>query len=79
MRWRGWKRLPARKPMAVGVVVYSGALLAWYAWNGADIPPGIAGIVQTLIYACVGGYAATSAYEAVRTSPGREEDCGGHE
>lgn len=67
MRWLGWKRLPARKPMAVGVVAYSCMLLAWYTWRGADVPPGIKEIIETLIYVCVGGYTATSAYEAVRT------------
>lgn len=65
--WPGWKNIPMRKPLAFGIVLYSGILLLGYSICGIDVPPGIAGLLQTLIYTCVGGYAATSAYEAVRT------------
>lgn len=66
LKWPGWKRVPARKPLAVGVIFYTGSLLLWYAWREADVPPGMAGLLETMIYTCVGGYAVTSAYEAVR-------------
>ncbi len=66
--WPGWENLPARKPIAVGAVLYTALIILWYVWHGTDIPPGISGLIETLIYVCVGGYAATSAYESVRLS-----------
>jgi hypothetical protein len=52
----------------VGAVLYTALIILWYVWHGTDIPPGISGLIETLIYVCVGGYAATSAYESVRLS-----------
>ncbi len=66
--WPGWENLPARKPIAVGAVLYTALIILWYVWHGTDVPPGISGLIETLIYVCVGGYAATSAYESVRLS-----------
>lgn len=42
------------------------AVVLFHTVQGTDVPAGVAGLLESMIYTCVGGYAATSAYEAVR-------------
>lgn len=64
-KWKGWANTPARKPLAVYSVVYVSAVLSYYVYRGADVPERISDLLTSLLYVCVGSYAATSAYETV--------------
>lgn len=61
-----WAVLPVRKPLAVGAAFFVAIVVYWHTLAGTDIPPGTADVMKTLIYVCVGGYAATSAYETTK-------------
>ena len=69
-----WAELPTRKPLAVFSALFVAVTVTGYAAQGTDIPQGIAGLLETLLYVCVGGYAATSAYESVRSPSYRREE-----
>lgn len=69
--WK-WADIPTRKPLAVGSAFFVALVVLWHTVHGTDVPPGTAGLLEALIYACVGSYAATSAYEAVRTPRRRQ-------
>ena len=74
-----WAELPTRKPLAVGSALFVSAIVLWHTANGTDVPPGVSGLLESLIYACVGGYAASSACEATlrrraEYGEGKEED-----
>lgn len=55
----------------MGSALFVAAVVLWHTVAGTDVPPGVSGLLEALVYACVGGYAATSAYEAVRPVPVR--------
>ena len=61
-----WAALPTRKPLAVGAALFITCIVLCHTAAGTDVPPGTAGLLEAMLYVCVGGYAATSAYESVR-------------
>ncbi len=65
-----WAALPTRKPLAVGAALFIACIVLYHTVAGTDVPQGTAGLLEAMLYVCVGGYAATSAYEAVRPSYG---------
>ena len=64
-----WATLPTRKPLAVGAALFIASIVLYHTVAGTDVPQGTAGLLEAMLYVCVGGYAATSAYEAVRRTP----------
>lgn len=68
MKWRGWRNVPARKPLAVYSVLFASAVIVRHVWIGMDVPPNISGLLQMIVTVCVGSYAGSSAWEATRRS-----------
>ena len=66
MKWRGWKNVPARKPLAVYSVVFASAIIVRHVWIGIDVPQNISGLLQMIVTVCVGSYAGSSAWESTR-------------
>jgi hypothetical protein len=63
MSWRGWVKIPTRKPMAIlSALLGAGLVIASFGMN-RDIPPGAASVLNALIGFCVGGYCGSSAWE----------------
>ena len=61
-----WCKLPVRKPLAVGAAMWGAGLVSLAFLLNRDIPPGCVSITQAIIVACVGGYCASSGWEAVK-------------
>ncbi len=73
MKWPGWYNVSVRKPLAALSTLW-GMLLCTIAFvTGHDIPPGVQSVMIAIIPACVASYAASSAYETVRTPQNEEE------
>lgn len=62
---RPWQQRPLRKPLALGAAGYVALIAGVYVVRGIDVPPGIGGLLEAMLYSCVGGYALSSGYEAV--------------
>lgn len=72
MKWPGWYNVPVRKPLAALSTLWGMAICTVAFALGRDIPPGVQSVMIAIIPACVGSYAASSAYETVRTTQNEE-------
>lgn len=59
-----WHKAPVRKPLTVIVVVFTLALVAWYARLDKDVPQNMMYLLAALNGVSIGGYMGSSAYES---------------
>jgi hypothetical protein len=74
MKWPGWRKVSVRKPMAAAAFVWTVSLCSAAFFMDRDIPPGIQAVMIAFVPSCIVGYAASSAYESVRTREDEEKD-----
>jgi hypothetical protein len=67
LSWPGWHKISVRKPLAVVSAVWGAAMCTGAFLFGRDLPPGVVSVMVAIIPTCIGSYAASSAYEAVKT------------
>jgi hypothetical protein len=75
MKWRGWRRVSVRKPLAVAAFVWTMSLCTAAFFMARDLPSGVVSVLLALVPSCIVGYAASSAYEAGQ-GPKKEEEEG---
>jgi hypothetical protein len=73
MSWPGWHKVSVRKPLAVFSAFWGAAICTAAFGLDRDLPPGVVSVMVAIIPTCIGSYAASSAYEAVKT-PKEEKD-----
>jgi hypothetical protein len=71
--WPGWHKVSVRKPLAAAAFVWTMGLCTAAFCTGRDIPPGVQSVLIAVAPTCIAGYAASSAYEAVK-APKEEKD-----
>lgn len=57
--------IPLRKPAAAFSVVFSALVTLFCLAKGQDIPPGVRGLLESMLWVSVGGYMGSSTAEAV--------------
>ena len=58
----------------MGAALFVALVVAWHTGSGTDVPPGTVKVLEAMLYVCVGGYCASSAYESVRKETPNHED-----